>query len=110
RAWDVSDDLEDIDHAEIVAEIADTLQIFSSNRPERARRLPLKALQRVRDEIAADPVHRRAVESLEDIAGLDRWTLARDFRAAYGTSPRTFRTMRQLDQVRGSVVRDTPLA
>ena len=34
------------------------------------------------------------------MAGLDRWTLARQFRAAFGTSPVRFRTMRRLDQVR----------
>jgi len=110
RAWDVSDDLEDVDHAEIVAEIADTLQTLSSNRPEGTRRLPLKALQRVHDQIAADPVHRHALESLEGIAGLDRWTLARDFRAAYGTSPRTFRTMRQLDRARRLITQGNSLA
>jgi AraC-like DNA-binding protein len=37
---------------------------------------------------------------LEKTAGLDRWTLARQFRAAFGTSPSRFRIMRQLDQVR----------
>ena len=37
---------------------------------------------------------------LEQLAGLDRWTLARQFRAAFGTSPGRFRTMRQLDRVR----------
>lgn len=110
RAWDVSDDLEDVDHAEIVAEIADTLQALSSNRPEGVRRLPLEALRRVRDRIAADPVQRCALDRLEDIAGLDRWTLARDFRAAYGTSPRSFRTMRQLDRARGLIMRGNSLA
>jgi len=110
RAWDVNDDLEDVDHAEIVAEIADALQMLSSNRADTTRRLPLKALQRVREEIAADPVHRCAVETLEGIAGLDRWTLARDFRAAYGTSPRTFRTMRQLDRARSLIMHGNSLA
>ena len=37
---------------------------------------------------------------LERLADLDRWTLARQFRAAFGTSPGRFRTMRQLDRVR----------
>ena len=34
------------------------------------------------------------------MSGVDRWTLARQFRAAFGTSPVRFRTMRRLDLVR----------
>jgi len=34
------------------------------------------------------------------VADLDRWTIARQFRAAFGTSPTRFRTMRQLDLAR----------
>ena len=39
------------------------------------------------------------------MAGLDRWNLARQFRAAFGTSPSRFRTMRQLDEVRRLLTR-----
>jgi AraC-like DNA-binding protein len=62
--------------------------------------LPLAKLRCVRDLIAADPARRHPLDELERVAGLDRWTLARRFRAAFGTSPRRFRTMRQLDRVR----------
>ena len=44
------------------------------------------------------------------MADLDRWSLARQFRAAFGTSPGRFRTMRQLDQVRGLVKSGNSLA
>jgi AraC-like DNA-binding protein len=110
RAWDVDDDLYDVDHVDLVAAVADTLEMLAANRPQRPHPLPLKALQRVRDTIIANPARRCAVERLEAIAGLDRWTLARDFRAAYGTSPRTFRTMRQLDRARRLIMRGTSLA
>jgi AraC-like DNA-binding protein len=40
---------------------------------------------------------------LEQVADLDRWTLARQFRAAFGTSPSRFRTQRRLDCVRKSI-------
>src|SRR5262249_20881206 len=43
---------------------------------------------------------RLAMSELERVSGLDRWTLARQFRAMFGTSPTRFRTCRQLDQVR----------
>jgi AraC-like DNA-binding protein len=37
---------------------------------------------------------------LERVSGLDRWTLARQFRAVLGTSAGRFRTHRRLDVVR----------
>jgi AraC-like DNA-binding protein len=43
------------------------------------------------------------MDELEQLAGLDRWALARQFRAAFGTSPSRFRTHRQLDLLRRSV-------
>jgi AraC-like DNA-binding protein len=110
RAWDVDDDLDDLDQADIVVAVVDALLTVSPLRRQGPRTLPLEALQRVRDQIIADPVHRRTVEQLEHVAGLDRWTLARDFRAAYGTSPRSFRTMRQLDRVRRLIMHDSSLA
>jgi AraC-like DNA-binding protein len=57
-------------------------------------------LRTVRDRIAADPSAWPSAAALERLSGLDRWTLARQFRAAFGTSPSRFRTMRQLDRVR----------
>jgi len=110
RAWDIDDDLDDVDHADMVSAIADTLQLLSTHSPQGPRSLPFEALRRVRDAMVADPVQRRAADQLERIAGLDRWTLARDFRAAYGTSPRTFRTMRQLDRARRLIMQGHSLA
>ena len=48
--------------------------------------------------------------TLETLSGLDRWTLARQFRARFGTSPARFRTMRQLDRVRGLIEGGASLA
>jgi len=48
--------------------------------------------------------------TLERLAGLDRWSLARQFRAAFGTSPSRFRTLRQLDAVRRLLRRGSSLA
>ncbi|MER7369935.1 AraC family transcriptional regulator [Nonomuraea wenchangensis] len=71
--------------------------------------LAVAALARVRELIAADPAARLTVAELERASGLDRWTLARQFRAAYGTSPTRFRTMRRLDVVRRALRHGTPL-
>jgi AraC-like DNA-binding protein len=57
----------------------------------------------VRDLLAGTPAVRHSMDELERVAGLDRWALARQFRAAFGTSPSHFRTHRQLDQLRRAV-------
>jgi AraC-like DNA-binding protein len=65
---------------------------------------------RVRDFVAAYPAARHSMDELERLSDLDRWTLARQFRAAFGTSPSRFRTLRQLDHVRRLLKRSMPLA
>jgi AraC-like DNA-binding protein len=72
--------------------------------------LALPQLQRVRDCIAADPAQRHSMAALERLSGLDRWTLARQFRSAFGTSPSRFRTLRQLDVAREAMQRGLRLA
>jgi AraC-like DNA-binding protein len=47
---------------------------------------------------------------LEAVTGLDRYELARQFRAAYGTSPYRYSLMRRLDFARGQLGRGAPLA
>lgn len=42
-------------------------------------------------------------DELEKVTGLDRYSLARQFRKAFGTSPYRYLTMRRLDQARGDI-------
>lgn len=65
--------------------------------------LHLSALARVKEVLTANPAERHSMDELERIAGMDRWTLARQFRAVFGASPRRFRTLRQLERVRGAL-------
>jgi AraC-like DNA-binding protein len=110
RIWEMNDEIDDLGQAEIIVDVADALEMASAAYMRRQRMLPIKSLQRVRDTIAAAPASPRTAKDLERLTGLDRWTLARDFRAAFGTSPSRFRTMRQLDQVRRLVKSGVPLA
>jgi AraC-like DNA-binding protein len=110
RIWEMNDEIDDLGQAEITVDVADALEMASAAYMRSQRTLPIKSLQRVRDTIAAAPASPRTAQDLERLTGLDRWTLARDFRAAFGTSPSRFRTMRQLDQVRRLVKSDVPLA
>ncbi len=99
-AWDMADPIDALRQADIATAVAEVLEAHSSPRPRRREPLCLDALLRVRDLLAAAPAKAHTVKELERIAALDRWTLARQFRAAFGTSPTHFRTMRQLDEVR----------
>jgi AraC-like DNA-binding protein len=53
----------------------------------------------------------RSVQSpeLEAVAGLDRFTLARHFRASFGTSPYNYLVMRRLDRARSLLATDRGL-
>lgn len=44
--------------------------------------------------------HAITLEDLELASGRDRWSLSRDFRVLYGTSPHRYQIMRRLDMVR----------
>ncbi|WP_027818629.1 AraC family transcriptional regulator [Paraburkholderia bannensis] len=51
-----------------------------------------------------------ALEELEAVTGRDRWSLSRDFRHFYGTSPYRYLTMRRLDAVRRMLRAGTALS
>jgi AraC-like DNA-binding protein len=98
-AWDIESPVDEFSRVDIVVAVADMLAAML-DRPSNVGTLHLRALMDVRDRIAADPAAWPSAAALERLAGLDRWTLARQFRAAFGTSPSRFRTMRQLDHAR----------
>jgi AraC-like DNA-binding protein len=113
--WEMESEIDDIGRTDIVAAVADILIAVSSDAATASTALCLPGLLRVRSLIAARPADRYPVGELERVADLDRWSLARQFRAAFGTSPSRFRTLRQLDSVRrlvisGSSLADTALA
>ena len=89
--------------------LADLLLRLAGGR-SRPLRLASTEMQRIRDRIAADPAASLRSNELEQLAGLDRWTIARQFRALFGTSPRRFRTLRQLDLVKAMLLDGMPAA
>ena len=109
EVWDLDEDIDYVSRIELVVAVVTLLVGVSSDGPKRSGPLALSRLSRVRDLIAASPTERRSMDELERLSGLDRWTLARQFRAAFGTSPSRFRTMRQLDHVRRLLKHGTSL-
>lgn len=78
----------------------------------RRRRVALDpaALARTRDFLDAEKARVVRSAELEAVAGHDRFTLARAFRAAYGTSPYRYLLMRRLDAAREGVLAGRGLA
>ncbi|GAA3882993.1 AraC family transcriptional regulator [Saccharothrix violaceirubra] len=98
---DLDRPLDDLEAAEITALAADLLVAHGG--PARGR-VDLAAVTAVRELLVDDPTTRHRAAELERVSGLDRWSLARQFRLAFGTSPTRFRTARQLDVARAALL------
>jgi len=72
--------------------------------------LAMNALRRVREHLIDEPCDALDAGQLERLAGLDRWALARQFRAAYGTSPSRFRRHGQMTLARQRLLAGASLA
>jgi AraC-like DNA-binding protein len=81
----------------LIARLADTLDRRSDRRPARpGARHSLAAAERARQllEETTDPAISSA--ELEQVTGLDRYALARAFRAAFGSSPHRYLVARRV--------------
>ena len=108
RLWDLDDEIDDLGRIDVV-DLALEALMAACSRPIGSVHLSMEGLNRARALIAADPATCHSLDTLEKVAKLDRWTLARQFRAAFGTSPSRYRTMRQLDIVRRLILSGMPL-
>ena len=108
--WDIDAELDDLAATDLVAVVLRLLRRAAPTPRARAVPLAIDGLTRVRDLLLSAPADRPDMALMERIAGLDRWTLARQFRRAYGTSPSRFRMLRQLDLARERIRRGSGLA
>ncbi len=84
---------------DLIMALADALRMMGGDAVGRPA-IDNAAVSRVRDALMAEGGEATPMVALEVVAGLDRWALARQFRAAYGTSPHRFRMMRRLERAR----------
>lgn len=94
----------------IVAMIADGLRSHSDDPGTISGAGVSSAIVACRDHLAAHAYREVSSHELEAIAGLDRYTIARQFRRAFGTSPHRYLVMRRLDAARGLIRQGTGLA
>jgi AraC-like DNA-binding protein len=105
---DLGEPISDLARAEIVAAVADVLRALAGRLTPRAA-IDLRAVELAREYLVAHPCEQTPASTLEEITGTDRFTLARHFRRAFGTSPDRYRTLRRLELARAAIESGVPL-
>jgi AraC-like DNA-binding protein len=100
---DIDEPISELGRAEIAAVVADTLLSLDGRSEDGARVVDIRAVGLVRDYLAAHACDQTPARLLEHIAGTDRFTIARHFRWAFGTSPDRYRTLRRLALARAAI-------
>ena len=107
---DIDEPIDELSSAEIAVVVADGLGSLSGRRDRRRGAVDSVAVELVRDYLAAHAREQTPASVLEMIAGTDRFTIARHFRWAFGTSPDRYRTLRRLALARAAIESGQPLA
>lgn len=96
---------------DLLLPLADALLALDPSAARQGGKLiDLAALDRARQHLDANAASIVESGELEAIAGLDRFALARHFRAAFGTSPYNYLVMRRLQRARWLLLQGVPLA
>lgn len=107
----MDDPISDLARAEVAAAIVDALRVMSGSRfDQRSAPIDVVAVELARDYLAAHACEQTPAATLEVVTGADRYTLARHFRRAFGTSPDRYRTMRRLELARSEMSQGRSLA
>ena len=107
---DIDEPIDEIRGAEIAAAVADSLVSLSNRANHTKSTTNIRAVELVRDFLTAHAREQTPASVLENIAGADRFTIARHFRCAFGTSPDRYRTLRRLELARAAIEKGEPLA
>lgn len=100
---DIDEPINELTSAEIAATVADSLVSLSGKARHRQARIDLTAVQLVREYLTVHACEPTPASTLEQVAGIDRFTIARHFRWAFGTSPDRYRTLRRLAVARAAI-------
>ena len=108
---DMTRPLDELERDQVIAGISDALlEMDPSARVAAASDKSYPRVKIARDYL--DACFRQCVTSaqLEQVTGLDRYSMARAFRRHFGTSPYRYLTMRRLDRVRATLRTQASLA
>ena len=107
---DFADPVEELRRTELLDALARALVAVTGGAEPARPALDLPALSRARAVLSTPRGRAPGNGALERASGLDRWSLARQFRAAYGTSPYRYFVMRRLERTRALIRAGMPLA
>ncbi len=82
----------------------------ASGAPQKRISADYASALRARDYLQSSWQRTVTIDELAAAAGRDRWSLSRDFRVFYGTSPHRYLTMRRLDAARRLMMQGLALA
>lgn len=97
KAIDIS--LEKLEEDDALYDLAQALAVVGGQRVRR-RVTDYQAVERAREYIYAEFNKNITLDALSAVSGKDRWSLSRDFRVLFGTSPYRYVTMRRLEYCR----------
>jgi len=102
--------LEPLAQDALVGRLAELLAARGDGAKPKPSRTARQAVARAREFLAAEAHRTVSSEELEKVSGLDRFALARHFRAAYGTSPHRFQVGRRLARAQSMIASGTALS
>lgn len=100
--------IDPLEEDDAIFDLAQALAAVAGARRGR-RALDYPAAERAREYIHSALDRTLTLDDLEQASGRERWSLSRDFRALYGTSPYRYLTLRRLERVRAQIVAGRPL-
>jgi AraC-like DNA-binding protein len=107
---DIHAPMSDLARADIAAALADMLVSLDRGRHRRRGPIDTRTVALVRDYLSAHAREQTPAATLEQLTGTDRFTIARHFRRALGTSPDRYRTLRRVELARAAIDQGQPLA
>src|SRR5438270_8774908 len=107
---DIDEPINELSSAEIAVAVADGLVSLSGQPDGPKAAIDMRSVELARDYLAAHAREQTSASILEKIAGTDRFTIARHFRWAFGTSPDRYRTLRRLALARAAIESGQSLA
>jgi AraC-like DNA-binding protein len=102
--------MEPLERDDAIVGLALALDAASGARTTARKSADFVAAARAREYLQASCLRPVTLDELATVSGRDRWSLSRDFRTFYGTSPHHFLVMRRLEAARSMLLRGVPLA
>jgi AraC-like DNA-binding protein len=102
--------LEPLAQDALIGRLAELLAARGDGVRPRPGKTARQSVARAREFLAVEAHRTVSSEELEKISGLDRFALARHFRAAYGTSPHRFQVGRRLARAQEMIAAGVPLS